>query len=394
MAHYTSLERFALILFSQRVTLIIEIVILSLDLTVIHRVRFESSIALEQFSEDISITGFMTAITVFDILTLLFHIIYFFIPDGKKNSRCAAYNLIFLVYLIKEPLILKCFTCFNYSSNAIVIARSNLIFLLIFLFAIAYFLDLFAFENKTNRLESNLFILDICLAFLFTMLISAVVVINIILLLKTNESTDKAVGPNNIQIGFFNRKEVTAILDGTYPKNTDLNRRLIGNLSDIIFNKNKVYASKTCSYSGKSVSCAYYYWHHFKYEIMCTIENKQIYTDCLYENAKSLYINAIYLDDGPYPSYNCLINTFNQSCASNCSQMIGSNYELTMIQQLNDSVQPAWKGFCNCGSQPNIILTRNLSINFCLNFGKRLHANSLILIDSFIVYFVAYYVLS
>ena len=101
----------------------------------------------------------------------------------------------------------------------------------------------------------------------------------------------------------------------------------------------------------------------YSFEIQCSGANK-IYQDCLTQNATSLIIKLKYLDAGPYPSYNCLINTTQDKCGTNCTYL-NSNYQLVLIQQVNNKVESAWSGLSNCNIQPNINLIQDLSITTC-----------------------------
>ena len=109
------------------------------------------------------------------------------------------------------------------------------------------------------------------------------------------------------------------------------------------------------------------------FEIPCSGAN-QIYKDCLSENATSLIVKLKYLDAGPYPSYNCLISTTQDKCGTNCTYL-NSNYQLVLTQQVNNNVEPAWKGLSNCNIQPNINLIQDLSITTCDSSATSIKSN-------------------
>ena len=98
-------------------------------------------------------------------------------------------------------------------------------------------------------------------------------------------------------------------------------------------------------------------------EINCSIEAKLFYKDC--ENADSLRHVVKYLDDGPYPWYNCLIKKGNNSCYSNCTQLALSDYRLILVQKFNNKIEPAWTGLNKCNSEPHFRLTFNQTIDSC-----------------------------
>ena len=89
------------------------------------------------------------------------------------------------------------------------------------------------------------------------------------------------------------------------------------------------------------------------------------YKDCASANTSSLTIELKYLDDGPFPQYNCVINTENRTCASLCTKLLLS-YKLVLLQQANNKqVQPAWTGLSKCNRQPNVKLIYDSTINPC-----------------------------
>ena len=116
-----------------------------------------------------------------------------------------------------------------------------------------------------------------------------------------------------------------------------------------------------------------------------------MYTDCNDQNATSLVISLKYLDDGPFPSYNCLINKTSDPCGTNCTYF-NSNYQLILFQQVSNLIEPAWKGLCNCNIQPNIKLILDPSIELCESLATSLTAN-MWLPNAFITIFIVKYLL-
>ncbi len=97
----------------------------------------------------------------------------------------------------------------------------------------------------------------------------------------------------------------------------------------------------------------------------------------------------MYLDSGPYPRYNCVVNLNNKTCASNCFQLLNSEYQLILVQNFNNTVQPAWKGLSNCNDKPKITLTSDTLLMPCQS-GIRFKENVYIVILSCIFCFYFY----
>ena len=116
------------------------------------------------------------------------------------------------------------------------------------------------------------------------------------------------------------------------------------------------------------------------------MRDNQIYTDCNDQNATSLIISLKYLDSGSYPSYNCLIHKTSDQCGTNCSYF-SSQYQLILIQQVSNFIEPDWKGLSNCNIQPNIELIQDPSIKLCTSFASSLTRNSW-LAKAFITLFI------
>ena len=148
-------------------------------------------------------------------------------------------------------------------------------------------------------------------------------------------------------------------------------------MGDVVFSSNKALAFTSCARIGdipnrpdslnsnNQKSCRDYYIHTHLYEILCTSQSVLFYKDCAASNAFSLTIIVRYLDWGPYPAYNCLINQANFLCASLCTQLLTS-YKLLLVQEFKDNqVQAAWAGLSNFNVMPNIQLTQSSVLNPC-----------------------------
>ena len=88
------------------------------------------------------------------------------------------------------------------------------------------------------------------------------------------------------------------------------------------------------------------------------------YKDCRDADTFSLTMELKYLDAGEYPRYNCVKNAGNSTCVNKCVNLI-SNYDLILIQQYENKVQPAWTGLSKCNSKPNAKLIYDSTINPC-----------------------------
>ena len=197
----------------------------------------------------------------------------------------------------------------------------------------------------------------------------AILILNIVLLTMLNNLLENNIGPDNIKIGYFNQTDTNSILNGKYVKDNTYSNRIIGTLSNVIYSNNKVLSYVSCS--SKS-SCTYYYLHFYNFQIPCTSQNQAVYQDCL--NASSLTMKLKYLDSGPYPSYNCIVNTDIKNCSTVCSQFLNLNYQFILIQDFSGIVQPAWQGLSNCNTQPRIYLNQDFSLAAC-SFASTLNGN-------------------
>ena len=99
----------------------------------------------------------------------------------------------------------------------------------------------------------------------------------------------------------------------------------------------------------------------------CTLEAQTFYADC--ENAVSISHVVRYLDKGPYPSYNCLVNRNGNKCSSNCTRLADSGFKLMLTQKFTGHLETAWTGLSKCSVNPNIGLIFNQSIESCTSRG-------------------------
>jgi hypothetical protein len=165
-------------------------------------------------------------------------------------------------------------------------------------------------------------------------------VLNAILISQLSPQLNYFIQPSSLRMGFFNQLEMSQIQNGTYAKADTFEQQIIGNLGDVIMNTNSSFI------------------------IPCSNRSVSIYKDCA--NASSLTIQVSYLiRTRLYPSYNCVINQANETCASLCTQLL-SSYKLILLQEFKtNKVQPAWTGLSKCHTNINTQLTYNSTLNPC-----------------------------
>jgi hypothetical protein len=187
-----------------------------------------------------------------------------------------------------------------------------------------------------------------------------VILINVVLLFKLNPSLQYPIMPENIHMGFISERDINNM--------KVMNVKLVGQLNDLLESKNKTIGYKNL------LGLQKFYWLTYRVNIECP---NRYYKDCISPNASNLTIDIKYLegyfnDDWPYPSWNCVINTENAKCASNCTELISANYSLILFQRKQDFdasdenlIEPAWAGLSKYNIQPKFDLVHNSSINPC-----------------------------
>jgi hypothetical protein len=164
--------------------------------------------------------------------------------------------------------------------------------------------------------------------------------------------------PSTIKLGFFSANESQSKQNGAYVKTNTFNaEQIIGYLGDVIFNSKKALAYVECSRDsdGDRTSTSYFY-HTYLHEINCTNQSVLFYKDCMNSKNTSLSIAVKYLDLGPYPTYNCYVNTnSNKTCTTQCAHFL-SNSTLILIQEFRNKIEAAWTGLSSCNIKPRIQL--------------------------------------
>ena len=246
-------------------------------------------------------------------------------------------------------------------------------------------------DDITSR--NKIKILNIILHSLAILSSLIIILINLILIARLNPSLKTKIGPEHIRMGFFNQNEIELIQSGQLNRNDDVNderKNVIGRLSDLLEstnNDNKRQHGKFLRIKFKVFNSDFdkderkKYLFSYRFEIECSsqkqiINEKSIYhDDC--KNATSLTVQVKYFEDGPYPTYNCVINRGESKCASNCTNLIESSYRLIVFQhnhideENGHVLEAAWTGLSKYKIQPRIDLTFDESINPCVSFSMR-----------------------
>lgn len=352
---------------------ILVVIIYGLGLSILSDTITSASIASSQFDDGgASLRGIYIGLIVLGAFHLFSLICLFFIGISVVENWnififiLSILNILF--NLISDALFYKFASCFNFPSNAIVVARSSLVIvLMVFLIGLASvtFIDNCILKRDVDSSCKKSTITLLISLFLVVPSI-VILVLNAVLISKLNPQLNYYIQPSTIKMGFFNTAEISQIQSGTYTKTSTYDQQLIGNLGDIIFSSNKAFAYQECTQdkNGKQ-SCTSYYVHKYLYQILCSSQGVAFYADC--SSSYSLTIQVNYLDSGPYPSYNCYINTYaNTTCASTCTQLLAS-YTLILIQNFNNKIETAWTGLSKCNRDPGFKLTYDSTINPCSN---------------------------
>ena len=376
-------------------SLIVTIYVLSL--IILTDTYTSASIAASQFMSDVvSLFGIYFGVLLLGAFNLFFLIgvcivnLVFSLLNDKFHMQLSILMTIlhvlnFFFSLISESIFYKFASCFYFSNNGIVVARSGLaiglqaFFICIFVYNIGHSI----FKYLRGKEGTNLVINGISLIFIFPCIV--ILVLNAVLISRIKPQLNYHLQPSNIRVGFFDSNEIVSIQNQSYAKSNTYDQQIIGNLGDIIFNSNKKLDRVVCEKTDKGSICIYYYWHTYLHEVNCTSKSILFYKD--FTNSSSLTVIAKYLDEGPYPTYNCLVNKINNTCASTCSQLL-SNYSLILIQDFKNKVQTAWTGLSICNTNINFRLKYNSFINPCeTSFSFKLKGNFLFIALSLILFF-------
>lgn len=353
--------------------IIFQIIVPSLDIAILSKISNDLSIASEELNTPLSLSSITSAIYVF--IGISFAAIIVAIigikSDGKFSYFCfIAYSIISIV---RDGLIAKQFSCFNYFNNDIVLARASLsIISAVILISIVVILNYIKKESLDDsetkiRIITSIILGLVCLTMIIT---------NSIILNNLQEKLEIDIQPTKIDIAFFNTSEYTSIQSGSFNKDSLSGYRFVAKLSDIIFSQQKTLARRICSRN----SCSNYYLRFLFIDIDCTNDTQKFFTDC--QQASKLALKFRYVDGSSYPTYNCAIRSTNSTCSFGCPNL--NKFQAYLVQRANDNVELAWNGYCNCNKkQPKVILNTNQEVNPCQSKSDSIQGN-------FYLYFLIY----
>ena len=158
--------------------------------------------------------------------TNLFLLLALFIV-GSVFKYWSVYTLILglinLVFnLIFEALFFNFATCFNFPSNAIVIARSSLVILLmILMLSVALFVLIHFLKHGKSRREKLILPSIVML------------VLNAILIAQLRPQLNYHIQPSSLRMGFFSPLEISQIQSESYAKTSTFDEQIVGNLGDV-----------------------------------------------------------------------------------------------------------------------------------------------------------------
>ena len=300
-----------------------------------------ASIALSQFAGDgVSLSGIFIGVIVLGALNLFLQIA-FSIAGTIISFRSKSWSLSWSWYLfilglinllfnfISEALFFKFAACFDFRNTAMVVARSILVILLMAILLCVALTVIYNLHRKRGEAKINKF--DALIPPLLFLPSIAMFILNAILIAQLSQGFGFNVQSSSLKMVFYDQYDIRKIENGADNYWTIFGQEIIGNLGDVIHSPNKVFAHTACSTdSNGQQSCTDFYLRKYSYQITCTNQSVLFYKDCA--NASSLTVYITYFDSGPYPSFNCLVNQANKTCASLCTQLL-SNYQLILIQQ-------------------------------------------------------------
>ena len=378
----------------------LNVVIFGLGVSILSNVRTSASIASEQFMDGgVSLYGIYIGVIVLGSFHFAFQLCYggFFLHGFMESTSCDSepgdgfifgyFAVIFIsnfiFNLIAEALFFKFVSCFNFTNNAIVIVRSCLVIATQTL-ALKILIDLLRIL-KISKENMKTLLVSICLIIFLSIPSIVIIVLNGVLIAHLKPQLNYNIEPTSIGMGFFNSTEINSIQMGTYMKTNFYSQQIIGNLGDVLFSSKRVFSHKEKQCEKGGCSWVNIYLKQYLYEINCTNQSLLFYKDCV--DSSNLTMEIRYDDRYfNYLTYNCLINKVNQTCASNCTQLL-ANYSLILIQDFENKVEAAWHGLSNC-NQPNIKLTHNSSINTCSSSAESYTTNAFSLVFSILVLLV------
>lgn len=351
------------------------ITIFGLDIHIQEQVKHKLSIAFYINNSSISYDAINVAFFVLTILYIILNIVLIGLTIIDFHPTIFVSTLgILLLYLPKEAILLKFFTCFNHYDHSFIIARCILTFVFCLVMGLFGISCIFVLDKIRKTLHRVINLLTYPSFVISVIILLAIIGINIALaaILKPPLSYDTS--PDKIQMAFFSQSDINRIENGIYIKPSNYEHRVIGNLSALLKSEKQFMKSNLL-------------YRSYEFNITCH-GNKNIYElDC---NSRSfLTIRVIYRDRLAYPSYNCarFTNTFTGlTCLHDCPNLM-NRHKLYLVQENNNIIYTAWNGFSNCELEPSYTLIHDSSINLCSSaFLPKIKYS--ILIINLVIYFL------
>ena len=221
---------------------VLTVIAYGLGLSIMSDTVSSASIAVLQFEGDgVSLIHIFNGVIAMGAINLFVLLALFIV--GSVFKYWSLYTLILgianlLFNLISEALLFfKFATCFNFPSNAIVVARSSLaILLMILMLGVALFVLIHFLQHGKSRREK----LGALLAPLLILPSIVMLVLNAILIAQLRPQLNYHIQPSSLRMGFFSPLEISQIQSESYAKTSTFDEQIVGNLGDVIFSSNIV----------------------------------------------------------------------------------------------------------------------------------------------------------
>ncbi|RNA11309.1 hypothetical protein BpHYR1_001587 [Brachionus plicatilis] len=329
------------------------ITIFGLDIHIQEQTKQKLSIAFHINNSTISYDAINVAFYVLTILYIILNIalIVLTIIDFHPTIFVSTLGLL-LLYLPKEAILLKFYSCFNHYDHSFIIARSILTFIFCLVLSLFGISCIFVLDKIRKILHRAINLLTYPSFVLSIVTLLAIIAINIALAAILKPPLLYDTSPHKIQMGFFSKSDINRIQNGVFIKDNSYDQNIIGNLSMLV-DSDKTFSKSGLLYRSydRTITC---YGNDGIYEIDC--------------NSKSyLTIRVIYRDRYAYPSYNCArySRTLNGvTCSPGCHNLMDW-YNLYLVQENNNIIYTAWDRFSNCELKPSFTLTKDSTIDLC-----------------------------
>ena len=180
------------------------IVIFALDMTTLLAINDNASISLSQKAMGYPEDGIAGGYVFIDMIAFL---VLFICLITRNESILQAHWFFTILIMIKEAVMFKLFTCYNYANTSIMIARSSLNFLFLMSSLIA---QLISICDKRPNISDNLIRTFILIILILAAVASilAILILNIFILVRFNKPLEFVMNASNINIGYFNQTEI------------------------------------------------------------------------------------------------------------------------------------------------------------------------------------------